>query len=296
MYVAKGAGKGRVRVGDTDNAEHLARSAQATRLLRLTAELGYAVERDELVLCGQPVLDLRSGAVVAVENLLRWVQPSGAILAPGAFLDVAEATDLMLPIGRRVLRESCRMAATWVDLLGPAAPVVHVNVSGRQLEAGSLQREVIQALTDSGLDPCQLVLELTETHMPMVAHSLRTDLQGLRDRGVKVAIDDLGTGYSSLTRITELPVDILKIDLTFVARMEEDPACAAVVRGILSIGDALGMDVIAEGVETPLQALRLIEYGCTTAQGYLYSRPLPEQALQSYLADAHGVNPVELSS
>jgi diguanylate cyclase (GGDEF)-like protein/PAS domain S-box-containing protein len=287
MYAAKGAGKGRVQVGAPDDAEHLNRTAQATRHLRLLAELGYAVERDELVVYGQPVLDLPTGRVVAVESLLRWVHPDGVILAPGAFLDVAEASDLIHPIGRRVLHESCRMAASWVDLLGSAAPVVHVNVSGRQLEAGNLRNDVLDALSATGLDASQLVLELTETHMPLIANSLKKDLQELRDRGVSVAIDDLGTGYSSLTRITELPVDILKIDMSFVAGMETDPACAAVVRGILSIGDALGLDVIAEGVESPSQAALLSEYGCTTAQGYLYSRPLPEGDLLDRLVDAH---------
>ncbi|MEP6981951.1 MAG: EAL domain-containing protein, partial [Nakamurella sp.] len=283
MYVAKGTGKGRAQVGGVANPAHLAQSAHAARAMRLTAELGYAVQRDELVMFGQPVMDLRTGAVVAVESLLRWAHPTRGILAPGEFLDIAEASDVMLPIGRRALRESCRMAATWVELLGGNAPAVHVNVSGRQLGAGNLHREALQALTDYELDPGQLVLELTETHMPLIAHSLKADLHRLRERGVKVAIDDLGTGYSSLTRITQLPVDILKIDLSFVAGMATDPACAAVVRGILAIGDALGLGVIAEGVETPTQAERLSEYGCTAAQGYFFSRPLPEPILRDRL-------------
>lgn len=279
MYVAKGNGKGRIQVGGLANPAYLAQSAQAARVMRLTAELVFALERDELVLFGQPVVDLGTGTVVAVETLLRWAHPSRGILAPGEFLDVAEASDVMLPIGRRALRESCRMAASWVGPPGAAAPAVHVNVSGRQLESGNLRQEVLQALTDFELDATRLVLELTETHMPLIANSLKTDLQDLRIRGVKVAIDDLGTGYSSLTRITELPVDILKIDLSFVAGMETDPACAAVVRGILAIGDALGLSVIAEGIETANQARLMGDYGCTTAQGYLYSRPLPEHAL-----------------
>jgi EAL domain-containing protein (putative c-di-GMP-specific phosphodiesterase class I) len=286
MYVGKAAGKARVQVSVPDNEAQLTRTAQAARHMRLLAELGYAVERDELIMYGQPVMDLRTGRVVAVENLLRWAHPDGTVLAPAEFFDVAEATDVIHAIGSWVLRESCRIAATWVDLLGPAAPTVHVNVSGRQLEAGNLRGEVLAALSASGLHPSQLVLELTETHMPLIANSLKKDLQNLRDRGVKVAIDDLGTGYSSLTRITELPVDILKIDMSFVAGMEKDPASAAVVRGILSIGDALGLEVIAEGVETTSQAARLSAYGCTRAQGYLYSRPLREQDLLRHLADA----------
>jgi diguanylate cyclase (GGDEF)-like protein/PAS domain S-box-containing protein len=296
MYVAKGAGKGRFQVGGPDTPAHMTRTAQAMRHMRLLAELGYAVERDELVMYGQPVWDLPTGRVVAVESLLRWARADGVILAPGEFLDVAEATDLIHPIGRWVLRQSCRIAATWVDLLGSAAPAVHVNVSGRQLETGSLHQEVLEALSAAKLDPSQLVLELTETHMPLIANSLKEDLQDLRDRGVKVAIDDLGTGYSSLTRITELPVDILKIDMSFVGGMEKDPACAAVVRGILAIGDALGLDVIAEGVESATQAVQLSEYGCTSAQGYLYSRPLAEQALLGHLASHAGAASIQPSS
>ena len=285
MYLAKGAGKGRVEVARADQTVYLARAAQASRHIRLSAELGFAIERDELLLYGQPVLDLTSGQVVAVETLLRWQHPERGMLPPSEFLDVAEATTLILPLGRWVLRESCRMAASWGELLGAPAPVVHVNVSGRQTESESFERDVTLALSNSGLDPSQLVLELTETQMPLVASTLRHDLGGLRERGVKVAIDDVGTGYSSLTRITELPVDILKIDMSFVAGIESDPACAAVVRGVLSIGEALGLDVIAEGVQTRAQATRLIEYGCTAAQGYLYSRPLPEEALFRYLSE-----------
>jgi diguanylate cyclase (GGDEF)-like protein/PAS domain S-box-containing protein len=284
MYLAKGAGKGRIEVGRVDETGYLARAAQASRQIRLSAELGFAIEREELVLYGQPVLDLSSGRVVAVETLLRWEHPERGMLPPSEFLDVAEATDLIVPLGRWVLHESCRMAASWGKLLGAEAPVVHVNVSGRQLESESFEQDVTTALSDSGLDPSRLVLELTETQMPLAANTLSRDLGGLRERGVKLAIDDVGTGYSSLTRITELPVDILKIDMSFVAGLETDPACAAVVRGVLSIGEALGLDVIAEGVQTQAQATRLIEYGCTAAQGYLYSKPLPELALLDYLS------------
>lgn len=283
MYVAKGGGPGRIQVAHPDDAGYVARTTQAMRLMRLSAELGYALERNELLLYGQPILDVTSGRVVAVESLLRWAHPERGILAPGEFLDVAEETNLIVPIGRWVLQDACRIAATWVDRFGSAAPVVHVNVSGRQLEAGNLREDVVDALSASGLDPTKLVLELTETHKPLIDDSLRTDLQMLRDQGIKVAIDDVGTGYGGLARITELPVDILKIAHSFVAGVETDPVCAAVARGVLSIGNSLGLEVIAEGVEAPSQVDRLSEYGCTLAQGYLYSLPLPEQALMSQL-------------
>jgi predicted signal transduction protein with EAL and GGDEF domain len=290
MYCAKKAGKGRVRFGSVDDSA-AARSAGAARAMRIEAELEQALEDDALIFFGQPVIDLRSRRVVAVETLMRWRHPELGLLSPRDFLDVAEVSDLMLPIGSRVLAESCRLAALWADRLGSAAPAVHVNVSGRQLEAGDLSSEVRAALDRHCVPPSQLVLELTETHMPLFADSLRSDLQSLRERGVKIAIDDLGTGYSSLTRITELPVDILKIDLSFVGRMASDPASAAVVRGILAIGSALGLDVVAEGVETPEQERQLQDYGCDLVQGYLYSRPQPETELLRYLLDGQSPGP-----
>jgi EAL domain-containing protein (putative c-di-GMP-specific phosphodiesterase class I) len=206
----------------------------------------------------------------------------------------------MLALGRRVLEESCRMAAAWSEALGPAAPAVHVNVSGRQLEAGTFSADVRSALARYGLPAHRLVLELTETTMPTITHSLLADLQRLREDGVRIAIDDLGTGYSSLARLTDLPVDLLKIDLAFVAGLGRDPSCDAVVRAVLSIGAALGLTVVAQGVETPQQADLLRRYGCDTVQGYLYSPPRPESALLGVLRTTLPVlrgdtNPVELS-
>ena len=284
MYRAKHAGKNRSRMGGNDDPESLAYSARALRVIRIGSELTTALDKEELTFYGQPVVNMLSGDVVAVESLIRWHHPSKGVVGPGEFLDVAEASDLMLPIGRLALLESSRMAATWATELGPGSPSVHVNVSGRQLESGNLCADVDDALQRYGLDPSQLVLELTETHMPLLVDSMREELLRMREMGVKVAIDDLGTGFSSLTRITELPVDILKIDISFVAGMQHDPSCAAVVRGILAIGQALGLGVIAEGVETPVQADLLLEYGCNIAQGYLFSRPLPEADLTARLA------------
>jgi diguanylate cyclase (GGDEF)-like protein/PAS domain S-box-containing protein len=276
MYEAKRGGKNRVH-SVSDNALRLDRAA------RVLPDLQAAITRNELVMFGQPVVDLRTGRILAVETLIRWRHPRRGLLAPGEFLDVAEQSPLMLSIGRRVLEESCRLAATWRESLGELAPAVHVNVSGRQLESGNLTEDVTAALRRHGLPPSQLVLELTETHMPMIAHSLRADLDVLRGIGIRLAIDDLGTGYSSLSRLTELPVDMLKIDLSFVRRLGQDAGCDAVVRAILGLGDSLGFPVVAEGVETAEQAELLIEYGCEVGQGYLYSRPLPEDELLARL-------------
>ena len=172
-----------------------------------------------------------------------WISStSSGLLPPAEFLAAAEASPLMIAIGRRALEKSCRMAAVWAELLGPDAPDVHVNVSGRQLEAGNLTGDVLAALRRYSLPATRLVLELTE-----------------------------------------LPVDILKIDLRFVAGVGIDPSCNAVIRAILSIGQALGLTVVAEGVQTPVQADQLARYGCDTAQGCLYSPPRPEQDLLLHL-------------
>jgi diguanylate cyclase (GGDEF)-like protein/PAS domain S-box-containing protein len=285
MYTAKRAGRDRVTVTDAQQ------QARAVRSNRLRPQLETALSADELVMYGQPVLDLLSGQVIAVETLLRWNHPRRGVLGPGEFLDVAETSPLMIPIGRRALRESCRMAASWTDQLGDRAPDVHVNISGRQLEAGNLTQEVFAALDEYGVPASRLVLELTETHMPLIADSLRKDLSKLRELGIRIAIDDLGTGYSSLTRITELPVDMLKIDLRFIAGLGTDPGCTAVVAAILEIGKTLGLEVVAEGVETAAQARLLAQYGCQTAQGYLYSRPRPEADLSFHLASAAARHP-----
>ncbi len=227
-----------------------------------------------------------SGRVTAVESLLRWVHPDGAIRAPGEFLDVAEVVG---PHPAHRTPGSARVVPDGGDLGRPArrrrtgGPRQHLGSPARRRETciGRCSRRS----PSTGLDPTRLVLELTETHMPLIAELPEARPAGAaRPRGAKSRSTISGTGYSSLTRITELPVDILKIDRRFVAGMEDDPACSAVVRGVLSIGDALGLDVIAEGVEEPSQAARLHEYGCTRAQGYLYSRPLPEEALLAHLA------------
>ena len=279
MYAAKAGGKNRIAMPRAED------QVRAARVACLLPELLDAINNDQLIMYGQPVVDLATGRTVAVETLIRWDHPVRGILAPGEFLDVAENSSLMVAVGQRALAESCRMGAAWYQQLGAAAPDIHVNVSGRQLETGELTNEVLAALDASALPASRLVLELTETHMPVITDSLRADLDRLRQRGVRIAIDDLGTGYSSLARITQLPVDILKIDLRFTAGLGRDPACDAVVRAILNIGHAMGLSVVAEGVETPQQVELLRGYGCETVQGYLYSRPQPEAELVEYLTE-----------
>ncbi|WP_432523758.1 PAS domain S-box protein [Kineococcus sp. SYSU DK006] len=280
MYEVKRAGKYRAHTRDRD---HDGAEASGSRAARLLPQLRSALERDELVLHGQPVVDLATGRVVAVQTLLRWQHPTRGLLPPAEFLDVAEAGPLMPALGRWVLEESCRMAARWSEALGPAAPAVHVNVSGRQLGAGTFGADVRSALAEHGLPAHRLVLELSETHVPRLTRSLLADLQRLREEGVRIAIDGLGTGCSSLAQLTELPVDVLKVDLASVAGPGRDPGRDAVVRAVLGIGAALGLTVVAEGVETPQQAELLRRCGRDTVQGHLHGPPRPEDALLDLL-------------
>ena len=280
MYIAKGNGKNQAHRHGSKNPDVLSRAARAVRHLQLEAELRTAVERDELVMYAQPILDLTNGEMIAVETLIRWNHPTRGMLSPAEFLDVVENGPLMMPIGRWVLNESCRIAANLPPVGGTASPpTVFVNISGRQLETGNLRHDVLHALRVSNLPATRLVLELTETTTPLLAGSLVDDIQDLRRRGVRFAIDDVGTGYSSLTRLTELPVDILKIDRSFTARIGRSPTVDAVVRAILSIAETLQLTVVAEGVETKDQEDQLQLLGCSTVQGFLYSKPQTETDL-----------------
>jgi EAL domain-containing protein (putative c-di-GMP-specific phosphodiesterase class I) len=272
MYSAKRAGKNRVHAYDDRDRARLDRAE------RLLPELAAALSAGEFEMFGQPIVDLADGRVRAVETLLRWRRADGTVLAPGAFLDVLENSPLMPAVGQFVLRSSCEMAASWVRELGGNAPAVHVNVSAEQL-TGPLVAQVEEVLAATALPAHLLVLELTETHTTRITEALRADLEVLRTKGVRIAIDDLGTGYSGLARLTELPVDVLKIDLQFVAGLGRDPSCDAVVRAVLGIGQALGLEVVAEGVETDLQAEVLRSYGAQTAQGYRFARPAPAAEL-----------------
>ncbi len=288
MYVAKDRGKNQVHRYRRQDPAVLSRTARAARHLHLEAELRTAVQQDQLIMHAQPIVDLTTGDIIAVETLIRWHHPRRGILSPAEFLDVAEASPLIGPIGRRVLHESCRIAANLPPHGSASAPpAVFVNISGRQLENGNLHQEVLGALQTWHLPPARLVLELTETTTALLSGSLIQDIQDLRRRGVRFAIDDVGTGYSSLTRLTELPVDILKIDRSFTARIGQDRTVDAVVAAIMSLADTLQLGVVAEGVETIEQQHQLRQLGCTTVQGFLHSKPQPETDLYDTFRRTH---------
>ncbi|HZI96477.1 MAG TPA: EAL domain-containing protein, partial [Actinomycetales bacterium] len=194
-------------------------TASPERSARIERELRLALDREEFILHVQPIVDLTTGAVVAAETLVRWQHPRDGLLPPAAWLDVAESTDIIHGLGEWVLDQSCRLAASWAEELGPHAPVVHVNISARQLDSGLLPSQVIACLDRYALPGDRLVLELTETHLDPLPVELRQDLERLAERGVRLAADDFGTGYSPLTRLTDLPIEMLKIDRQFVEAM-----------------------------------------------------------------------------
>jgi diguanylate cyclase (GGDEF)-like protein len=250
--------------------------------LELEADLRRVIDRDELVLHYQPIVDLVQGSVVGVEALLRWDHPQRGLVAPLQFVPMAEETGLIVALGRWVLDEACRRAATWRAEFGASAPWVSVNISGRQLVDSGLARDVRAALAAADLPPEALAVEITETVLVQDVKLAVERLEELRRLGVLVAIDDFGTGYSSLRYLRRFPADLLKVAKPFVDGLA-DPKDAALVQTILGLGRSLGLVAIAEGIETDDQHRRLAALGCPLGQGYLFARPVLPDALDDLL-------------
>jgi diguanylate cyclase (GGDEF)-like protein/PAS domain S-box-containing protein len=248
--------------------------AQLIERLELEQALRQAVDADELRALYQPIVSLKEGRLVGVEALVRWDQPGRGQLLPAEFVPFAEETGLIVPLGAWVLAESCRQAARW-RANGPRTlpPTVHVNLSPRQFAEPHLIDLVAGALADTGTDPDRLCLEVTERALAANPASAATTLKRLSALGVHVSVDDFGTGYSSLASLQYLPLSSLKIDRSFVARLDLDPSDDAMVTAVIGLGHTLGLTVIAEGVETSRQLAKLDQLGCDYAQGYLFARP-----------------------
>jgi len=273
LYRAKEEGRNTYRF-HTDDMDSAVRSR-----VTLAKELREALKRDDqLHLHYQPQVDLRDGSVIGVEALVRWRHPERGALSPGVFIPVAEVTGLIVPLGRWVLGEACHQARAWLDA-GMNPGVMAVNVSGIQLRAADLERDVMDALHATGLPPERLELELTESILMESARGQGTALERLHRLGVGFAIDDFGTGYSSLEYLRAFPVSRIKIAQVFVRDLTTDPNDAAIVKATLGLAQELGIPVIAEGVETEEQMRLLWERGCEQAQGYYFSRPLPPAVL-----------------
>ncbi|HWH27675.1 MAG TPA: EAL domain-containing protein, partial [Mycobacteriales bacterium] len=251
---------------------------------RLIEDLRRALAADELVVHFQPVVQLSDGRPVGAEALVRWQHPDKGLLSPGAFIGAAEDSGLIIDVGHHVLRQACRAAARWAQLGGHRGAFhVAVNLSAKQLTRGGVVDAVRQALADTGAEPANLMLEVTESAvMSDVDVAVRT-LQELREMGVAVAVDDFGTGYSSLTYLKRFPVTTLKIDRSFVAGLGKTDDDAAIVTSVINLARSMGLECIAEGVETEEQRLILQTLGCGRGQGFLWSPALDAATFHTWL-------------
>jgi diguanylate cyclase (GGDEF)-like protein len=271
MFAAKKKGRGRIEVFSEPMRENsLAR-------LQMESALRRALVRNEFHVHYQPLVRFETSEVIGLEALLRWQHPARGMLTPDEFLSVAEETGLIVPIGAWVLREACAQAAAWAsESFGHDPLAVSVNISLRQLTDDDLVSTVSAALLDSGLDPTLLVLEITETTLAGGDREQAIDvLHRLTETGVRVGIDDFGTGHSSLAHLRSLPVHALKIDQSFIEALGKDPEGAAIITAVVQLGHALGLSVTAEGVETPGQLSELRTLGCDLGQGYYFAHPQP---------------------
>jgi diguanylate cyclase (GGDEF)-like protein/PAS domain S-box-containing protein len=247
--------------------------------LEIETDLRRALDRDELVLHYQPIVELASGETTGFEALVRWNHPQKGLIYPAEFIPIAEETGMILPIGAWVLERACGQMQEWIERFPESAGLtISVNVSARQLTRSGWADSVVAALRRTGLAPGNLALELTETVLMETRGSSTGALEHLHRHGVRIHLDDFGTGYSSLGYLHELPIDALKIDRSFVARLGEPGESAEIIRTMMTLAGNLGIDVIAEGIETIEQAERLIGLGCTMGQGYHYARPADVEA------------------
>jgi diguanylate cyclase (GGDEF)-like protein len=278
MYEAKSAGRNGVAIFEQDM------HARTVRRLELETELRDALEADQFEVYYQPVVHTVTGAIVGAEALLRWRHPRRGLLTPDQFLVVAEEIGLMEPLGDWVLQRACVQAMEWQSIDPARAFTMAVNLSAPEMFSADLVRRVEMALEATGLPGRLLVVEITERVVMADCERARQRLKELRRLGVRIAIDDFGTGYSSLAYLRELPIDILKIDRSFVTPLGSDHQALALLRSIIGIANALVLDVIVEGVETAAQVEFLDELGCHIVQGFYFGRPATAEALGSRLS------------
>ena len=273
MYMAKAAGRGCVEIFEDEMFEHVVEQADLENELRL------AIAAGDITVHYQPVVDVPTGNVTGVEALARWQHPTRGLLPPDRFIPLAEATGLIVPLGRLVLETACLDAARW-RRHDPTLTVA-VNVSARQLGSGDLVHDVRAALAASGLPPQALILEITESVLVNDFETTRRQLDDVKALGISLAIDDFGTGYSSLSYLRHLPFDILKIDRSFIDQLPGEGTSLA--RSIVRLADSLNLSVVAEGVEQTGQLEELTRLGCQHAQGYLFARPQASAAIDELI-------------
>ena len=288
MYAAKAAGKGGWQVFSSGSSDNVHRSQE------LRAQLKLALERDEFVVHYQPIVTLDTGAINSVEALVRWNHPTRGLLQPADFLVEAEEAGHIVDIDRWVLRESCRQVRAWQGEVPEAAALsLNVNLSARHLQQPGLTQEVKETLQYSGLAPEHLILEITETSLVRDHDTAAQELRELKALDVRIALDDFGTGFSSLSRLLNFPIDVIKIDRSFVSDLGAHDQRSDLVRALVALGDTLGLRVVAEGIETETQLdyLRLIE--CELGQGFFFAKPLSAELMESVLQVGCSVRAVE---
>ncbi len=278
LYQAKGAGRNCLRFFDP------AMQSTLDEYSALESDLRLAVPREQMQLHYQPQVDSMR-RVIGAEALLRWRHPQRGLVAPDVFIPLAEESGLILPIGRWVLETACAQIKAWSAHDATRDIRLAVNVSARQFRQAGFVAEVEQVLSESGADPSRMKIELTESLVIDNVAETIARMQALKALGVGFSMDDFGTGFSSLSYLKRLPLDQLKIDRSFVFDLATDPNDAAIVQTIITMGHTLGLDVIAEGVETEAQLARLDQYGCTHFQGFLFSRPMPLAEFEAWLGD-----------
>ncbi len=281
MYRAKARGRDCVEAFEVGGHEH------GVQALRTAGELRRGIERGEIVPYFQPIVDLESGRVLGYEVLARWLHPDRGMLPPSEFLPLAEETGLLIELGARILRDSLAQLAQWRAAGHAFAKcTLSVNVGTRQLIDPNFHNVVVDALSETGIDADSLWLEITETALLADVKAATVALRELRSLGLHLSVDDFGTGYSSLTYLKRFPVEAIKIDRSFVAGLGLEAEDTTIVEAVVRLGQALGLHVVAEGIESPLQLSRLRDLGCDRGQGYLFGRPRPAALIERERVDA----------
>jgi diguanylate cyclase (GGDEF)-like protein/PAS domain S-box-containing protein len=278
MYRAKERGRGgQVTLFDVDRM-----GGRSDGRLDLDTALHHAVDREEVEVYFQPIISLADEHIVGGEALVRWDHPEHGILSPAQFIELAEDNGTILPIGRVVLERACQHAKTWHEMLGVKLEV-GVNLSAREFQQTGLEEQIAEVLRSTGIDPRQLCLEVTESLAMDDVESTSAILGKLHNLGVRLAIDDFGTGHSSLGYLARFPIDVIKIDQSFVRDIDQDPVKSAIVSAVVALSQAIGSTTVVEGVETLAELEQLVGLGCDLAQGFYFSRPLPAASFEQLL-------------